>query len=66
LYQPSWPYNTLPRLTCSWSVLVVSLIRFTGFGALLIQRYVGRHFKTWDSSPERRQHGGQPEDRSGP
>jgi hypothetical protein len=41
------------------------LTRFTGFGALLIQRYVGRHFKPWDSSPQRRQHGGQLEDSSG-
>ena len=45
--------NTLPRLTCSWSVLVVSLIRFTGFGAFLIQRHVGPSNKPRRTSPRR-------------
>ncbi len=56
------PYHTLPRLTCSWSVLVVSLIRFTGFGASLIQRYVGLHIKPRSSSPRRHHHGGLSDD----
>jgi hypothetical protein len=43
-------------------VLVVSLIRFTGFGALLIQRYVGLHIKPRMSSPRRHLHGGLSDD----
>ena len=56
--------NTLPRLTCSWSVLVVSLIRLTGFGAFLIQRYVGLPIKPRRSSPRRHVHGGLSDDSS--